>query len=278
MAKFLKVNGYDVIINDCNRTAARRLARILHVRNVDDQTSAIRDAQLVVLATPTSVTRALLGSLHVDTCRDRLFIEISSVKQSLRSALRDVEKRGIFVFSIHPMFGPGTTDPNGRTILVIPQTRKMALADNFLTALRRRGARIVKCSFEEHDKLIAAVLTLPHFLTVAFVEALRSLDVNLDLLSKVAGPTFRLQLLLAEELHQESAENEASVLMDNNESVALLREYSRISKRMLNTIARGKRTAVRGKLLEGRRFLSSEKQFSTAYTRFNQAVAASGFK
>jgi prephenate dehydrogenase len=176
------------------------------------------------------------------------------------------------------MLGPGTVSPKGRTILVMPLTKKIALADNFLTALQRRGARIVKCDFDEHDRLIATVLTLPHFLNVAFVEALRSLKVNLDLLSKVAGPTFRLQLLLAEELHQESAENEASVLMDNNDSVAILRKYARTSNKMLNTIARGKRPVVRRKLLEGRRFLISEKQFSTAYTRFNQAVSASSFE
>lgn len=107
LADFLSKNGYRVIVNDQNRPAAKRLARMRNLRYVSDQTTAIQMAQLVVLATPTHITRRILQRLAKGTSKDKLFIEISSIKQPLRSILSDAKRRGISVLSIHPLFGPG---------------------------------------------------------------------------------------------------------------------------------------------------------------------------
>jgi len=274
LVDFLSKNGYQVIVTDKNRPAAKRLARVHDFRYISDQTTAIQMAQLVVLATPTHITQRILQSLERDTSKDKLFIEISSIKEPLRPVLRDMKRRGLSVLSIHPLFGPGAETVRGRTILVMPLARRMLWADSFLRKLRRNGAKLVRCDINEHDKLMSLVLTLPHFLAIAFVNALKSLDADVNRLSKIAGPTFRLQLLLAEEVHHEGLDNEVSVLMDSPYSVATLKKAAQACNRMITMIARGNRRRMHRTLRAGRNYLQRDKLFSNAYSRFSEAVSA----
>ena len=274
LANFLSKNGYQVIVTDRNIPAARKLARAHDFRFVNDPATAIRMSQLVVMATPTHVTKKILQSLDGNISNNKLFIEISSVKAPLRSVLKKMNERGISVLSIHPLFGPGAKDVEGRTVLVMPIARRSRVADSFLRALRRNGAKLVKCSVDEHDKLISIILTLPHFLNVAFVNALKSLGVGSNLLSRVAGSTFRLQLLIAEEVHQESLDNEVSVLMDSPYSVTALKKSARAGTALTDMIARGNRDMVIRTLRTGHRYLRRDRSFASAYRRFNEAVLA----
>lgn len=274
LANFLSENGYKVIVSDRNRSAARRLARVRDFSYVDDPTTAIRMAQLVIMATPTYVTHGILQRLERNVSKDKLFIEISSVKQPLRSVLRELERRRISVLSIHPLFGPGAESVRDRTILVMPLTQRTHLADSFLRILRRKGAKLVKCDFNEHDKLISAVLTLPHFLNATFVNALKSLSVDLNVLSEIAGPTFKLQLLIAEKVHQESLDNETSVLMDSPYSVTALKKFAQAGNGIVNIVARGKRSMMIRTLRAGCSYLQRDKLFPNAQSRFNEAVSA----
>lgn len=274
IANFLSKNGYEVIINDTNRSAARKVARELHVRIADDQMQALESSQLVILATPTPITQTMLLRLAREDFKDKLFVEISSVKKPLKTVLRGLKEKGFSILSIHPMFGPGARSPKGRAVLVTPLTRKTRLAEEFLATLRKKGARLIKCSLDEHDKLIALVLILPHFLNAAFVAGLRALDVDLNLLSKAAGPTFRLQLLLAEEIHQENLDNETSMLLDNTYSIKTLKKYTQTSNIIANTIARRNRAIVLRSLRSGQKFLREDRQFSSVCSRFNEAALA----
>lgn len=102
--------------------------------------------------------------------------------------------------------------------------------------LRRRGAKVVRCDLNEHDRLMSVVLTLPHFLNVVLANTLRSIGTDPNLLSKIAGPTFRLQLLIAEAVHHESLDSELSILMDDAYSDVALKKYAKQSTIMLNAI------------------------------------------
>jgi chorismate mutase/prephenate dehydrogenase len=274
-ADFLSKSGYRLILTDRNKSAARRLARKHNFRFVEDQATVIESAQIVVLATPTHTTRRILERLDKETSRGKLFVEISSVKRPLSMTLRKAERRGISVLSIHPMFGPSAEGISGKTILSIPTARRTRPADAFLTMLRRRGAKVVRCDLNEHDRLMSVVLTLPHFLNVVLANTLRSIGTDPNLLSKIAGPTFRLQLLIAEAVHHESLDSELSILMDDAYSDVALKKYAKQSTIMLNTIVRAKRDIMMRQLREGCKFLQKSRSFASSYRRFSEAVAVS---
>lgn len=148
------------------------------------------------------------------------------------------------------------------------------MAESFLRTLRRRGAKLVRCSINQHEKLMSLVLTLPHFLTIAFVDSLKSSGSDLNLLSRIAGPTLRLQLLIAEEVHHESVDNEISVLMDSQYSVATLKKAIQASNRIFAMIAGGDRRGMHRTLGAGRNYLERDKSFTSVYSRFSEAVSA----
>jgi prephenate dehydrogenase len=272
LATFLSKNGYQVIVTDRNTPAARRLARAHDFRYVNDHATAIRISQLVIMATPTHVTKKILENLPENISNTKAFVEISSVKAPLRSALKRTREQGISVLSIHPMFGPGAKGVEGRTVLVMPIARRSPIAGSFLRTLRRNGARLVTCSLDEHDRLISMILTLPHFLNVAFVNVLKSSGISSNLLSRIAGSTFKLQLLIAEEVHQESLDNELSVLIDNPYSATVLKKSTQASATLTGIIARGNRTMIMRTLHAGRGYLRRDRSFADAYRRFNEAV------
>lgn len=274
-AHFLSKSGYQIIVMDKNKSAARRLARRHRLQYTEDEATAIKSAQLVVLATPTHVTRSILDSLDKKTPHSKLFVEMSSVKRPLKTTLRKAERLGIQVLSIHPMFGPGTKSVNAKPILTIMPTRRTKWTTAFLSMLHRKGARIIRCNLEEHDKLASIVLTLPHFLNIALANTLRSVGANPKRLSEIAGPTFKLQFLISEAVHHESLENEVSILMDGAYSDAALKEYIRQSTNTLNAITHFRRGVMMQRLREGRVFLQRSGTFESSYRRFNDAVAGS---
>lgn len=274
-ATFLKENGYQVTIHDENKQAARKLARRKGFRLVKDQDTATISSQVVVLTTPTQVTKRILPQITHVLPSDAVLVEISSVKQPLRAVLQKLRKRHVPILSLHPMFGPGARTVRGRTIFVISLPQGNVHASRFLSTFRKRGARLVQCSLEEHDKLISALLTLPHFMNIIMVNTLKAARVDPNRLRELAGTTFRLQLVIAEAIHGEDPKNECSILADSDQSLRILQNYVQGSRAALRSLRRKQRDKTISDLRSGRKFLQGDRMFARAYEAFNAAVAAS---
>jgi len=122
---------------------------------------------------------------------------------------------------------------------------------------------------------MSALLTLPHFLNLVMVNTLRVMRFDPDRLRELSGTTFRLQLLIAEAISQENIENEASIFIDNSQSMKVLQKYIRQCNAALSMLKKGKRNRIIRHLRSSRRFLERDRTFSTTYERFNAAVAMS---
>jgi prephenate dehydrogenase len=274
-ATFLKENGYQVIIHDKNKRAATKLVRRKGFRLAGDQQTAIAASQLVVLATPSQTTKRILEQISHALSSQALLVEISSVKEPLKAVLHKLRKRNIPILSIHPMFGPGARTIRDRTVFITSLPPRNIQADRLLSTFRKNGARLVQCSLQEHDKLVSALLTLPHFMNMIMVSTLKSTLADPNQLRELSGTTFKLQLLIAEAIHMEDPENEASILTGSHQSLKLLQKYVQESSAALRAMREGKRDEIIKNLRSGRRFLKTDKMFAHAYEAFNAAVAAS---
>jgi len=277
-ADFLMKNGYRVAISDKNSRAARALARRKGFTFIESQEAAMRSAQIIVLATPTQVTKSILEQTPLSSSSEILVVEISSVKATLIGVLEELHKRGIDVLSIHPMFGPGIRRLKGNVILTTSVPAGNALARKLLSDFRRHGASVIRSDYDEHEKLLSALLTLPHFLNIAMVNTLRHAGLSVNRLREVAGTTFRLQLLVAEAIFQEDLSNEASILIDSKRSLEILERFTRKSSAALHIIKKRNRSGMIQSLQAGREFLRKDVLFRTAYHHFNAAVDASNFQ
>jgi len=269
-AKFLKSNGYSIIISDQNRQAGRICSRRLSIEFESDYLLAAKRSDIVLLATPTNVSNRILRQLGRELKKGALVIEISSMKEPVRRAISALRENGISVLSIHPMFGPGTKTLEGRAVLVVSRTRHSE-AKQLLLALQRLGARIVPCPIDKHDILASIVIALPHLMSISLIETLRSLRISLNEVNMASGTTFRLQSLIAETIYQEDYANEISILADSKSSV--LQTYSRRVRMMLKLI-RINPERISGILGAGRRFVEDDRHFLDSYERFNAAVQA----
>ena len=269
-AKFLKSNGYRVIISDRDREAGRACSRRLGVEFADDYIFVAKMSDIVLVATPTNVSNGILKQLGRELKKGTLVVEISSMKDPVRRTISALQENGLPVLSIHPMFGPGIKKLENRSILVVSGTHH-AEAKRLLTILRRLGARMVPCSINQHDTLVSILIALPHLMNISLIETLRTLRTSLNEINKASGTTFKLQSLISEAIYQEDLANEVSILADSKSSV--LQAYNRQVRILLNII-RTKPERISNILRAGRRFVEDDKRFTDSYERFNAAVQA----
>ena len=269
-ARFLKANGYTVILTDKNRQAAKTLSKRYGFQFLSNQLEAASKAQVIILATPTKVTSAVLQQIAPAIKPTTLIVEISSIKRPIVGTIRKLQKKGIAILSIHPMFGSGTTTIKGRRILVVTRPQNYE-ARRILSIFRMNGAGIIRCTLKKHDALASTILTLPHFINISLIETLKSLGVKLNEISLVAGSTFQLQLLLAEAIYNEDCDNEVSILGDCKTTA--IEEYKRQTDAVFKMLNMPR--SLERLLRSGRRFVEAHEQFATSYRRFNAAVQAS---
>lgn len=159
---------------------------------------------LVVSAVPVSKSHEV--AIEVLSRMDRgAYIDVSSVKSRVNNALKKAPG-GVLPVSIHPLFGPGARGVRGRTLVLTP----VRDARSELEMAKRvfEGARIVVMSPEEHDELMAYVITLPQVLGYLFRGCVKTVDVRLKTSS------YRLQEL-ASAVEADSPDLASEIMLNN---------------------------------------------------------------
>jgi prephenate dehydrogenase len=270
---FLRKKGYKIIISDNNTRLGKKLARKKGFRFLEDWELAVQPAQVVVLATPTEITKRILSRIEPHLSHNCLLVEISSIKAPVKEILQAMKRHGVTILSMHPMFGPGVKNLTGKTIITTMLPRG-TVASKFLSLFRKEGARVIHTDFDKHDKLASITLTVPHFVNIALVNALRFSGFGLKELRAVAGTTFTLQLLVAETVYRENFGNEISILMDSERSLETLKAFVKRSNETLSVLGKG-RSDMLMELRRGQRYLQKDLIFPSVQKRFNAAVQAS---
>lgn len=241
-----------------------------------NEITAFQLSRLVVLATPTRATVQILKRIAPHISRRTLIVEISSVKEPIKRTITGLARRGFQILSIHPMFGPGPAkNLAGKAIIIALQPRGSKSAKNFLSLFRRRGVAMIPSDLGNHDRIVAATLALPHFMNFAFINTLKDTGLTPNQARAFAGTTFKLQLLVAEELYHETLENEVSILADNKYSAQLFKQFAKHTNTIRNTIHNRPRRNLTRSLEQGAAYVRKDALFGRAYDRFTAAVEAS---
>jgi len=167
------------------------------VDEVADVASAVRGADLVILATPLPAMASTLvqaaGSLEAGT----IVTDVGSVKAELAETLPGLLPPGVQYIGSHPMAGSHLKGVEharedlleGACCVVTPLAASDPVAAERLTGFwRALGARVVERDPAEHDLQAAWVSHVPHVLAFAFADALRKAPAGAGTL---AGSGFR---------------------------------------------------------------------------------------
>jgi prephenate dehydrogenase len=170
------------------------LDQALQVGAVDTATlepaEGVRDADLVVLATPIGAFGGLVAEVAEALKPQSILTDVASTKakviETVSSALR--ARPDVAYVPSHPMAGsekrgPLAADPDlfeGAVCILTPLTNTQPESKSRMTRMwQRLGARVVSMSPQAHDRTVARVSHMPHLVAAAIVGALDREDMEL---------------------------------------------------------------------------------------------------
>ncbi|MCP8317086.1 MAG: prephenate dehydrogenase/arogenate dehydrogenase family protein [archaeon] len=235
-ARYFKSKDHTVIISDIEekaRTIAEKEGFLFAKSNVD----AVKDADLIMISVSIESTPKVIKEIEQNLIKGAIVTEISSIKSHVTDALADLAQKDVTALSIHPLFGSGARTLKGKKIAVIPvkdSKKEVNLVQKFFPE-----AIIDVINAEEHDRIMALTLSLPHFLNMVFASTLSDEDINN--LRRFAGPSFTLQLILAESMLTEKPNIYASIQIMNKHTYQCLEKLMNEAKALKEIIRKNKR-------------------------------------
>ena len=156
---------------------------------------AVRDANLVILATPVMAMKELMEVIGPELREGCVVTDIGSSKKVVLEWADQYLPRHIDFVGGHPMAGKETSGPesadgslfDNRVYCIIPSPRAHKTAVSEVTALAQTiGAQPFFIGVEEHDSFVAAASHLPFLLSVALVGC-TSKSVNWEDIAQLAA-------------------------------------------------------------------------------------------
>lgn len=200
LARALKRAQVCTEIVGCGRNALE-LQSAVHMQVIDryetDPATAVRDADVIVVAVHLGVVEAVLRQIAAHVKPGAVLTDVGSVKLSVIEAARAAfgEVPANFVPG-HPIAGAekkgvaasqATLFEHARVVLTpLATTQRRALAT--VRALwEATGAEVVEMDARQHDETLAATSHLPHLLAYTLMDMLARRDKESELLNYAAG-------------------------------------------------------------------------------------------
>jgi cyclohexadieny/prephenate dehydrogenase len=194
-----------VLRRDCPETTivacARRAETLDAVRRLgladvttDDPAAAVKDADLVVLATPLSAYAEIARHIAPALREGAIVTDVGSVKSAAIQALAPLLPDRVHFVPGHPVAGTEHSGPEAGfaelfrdrwcILTPLPETAPGAVAK--VTALwELAGMRVVTMAAEHHDKVLAVTSHLPHLIAYTIVGT--ATELGSDLQSEVVA-------------------------------------------------------------------------------------------
>ena len=191
LARVLRRDKLTGEIVACARQPATR-AKALELgivdRVTDSAAEAVRDADIVILATPLSAYAAIGSEIGPALRPGAIVTDVGSVKQAVIRDLRPSLPAKVHFIPGHPVAGTEHSGPESgfaelfrdRWCILTPLPDTDAAALTRLTALwEQAGMRVVTMDPEHHDKVLAMTSHLPHVIAYTIVGTATDLEDSL---------------------------------------------------------------------------------------------------
>jgi prephenate dehydrogenase len=200
LAKALKAkNAVHEVVGWGHREASLQTGVQLGVidRYSLDLAEAVRDADIVVIATPTLIAEVILEQLAPIITPTAIITDVASVKGNLlRAAERVFGQVPPNLVLAHPIAGSEKSGVAAakvdlfvnHRVIVTPTDRTSTQAlETIETMWRCVGADVSSMSVEDHDDILAATSHLPHVLAFALVDVLAGDPAHREIFRYAAG-------------------------------------------------------------------------------------------
>ncbi|OLS13414.1 MAG: chorismate mutase [Promethearchaeota archaeon CR_4] len=226
--EFIKF-GHNVTGIGRNAAKLRELDSKHHIQGTTDYTSGLTGANWILVAVPLDVIVQVVQNSLPFIDKGAIILDILSVKGSVLPILGKVCKEvGVQYVSTHPMFGPGAESMKDRNLIITPVPEHEKAVAQVKEQFIAMGARVTEAGAEFHDKMMALVLNLPHFLNILFGKILASSGFEFPLIKQFGGTTFALQEFLSLNVNAEDPAIYGQFQFENPAFHDLLKEFQEL--------------------------------------------------
>lgn len=169
--------GHDVLVCGRNtRLTCRDLAQECH---------------LVMVSVPIRDTVAVIRNIAPLLSEQQVICDLTSLKTGPVNAMMESTAS---VIGLHPMFGPGVPSLRGQTIVATPARCTDEILHDLLSIFEREGAEITLSTPEEHDRVMALVQGLTHFVTLMVADTMRRLSTSPLQTEPYMSPVYQIEM------------------------------------------------------------------------------------
>jgi prephenate dehydrogenase len=224
MALALKEKGLaeKLIGVEADRAHQQKALELGLVDEIMDLDNAIKNSDLIVLATPVNAVVNLLP--HVLNKVDRqIVMDVGSTKDGIMEVVRDHPKRKRFV-ATHPMWGTEHSGPEAAvrgaftdkaTVICDREKSDNDAVEAVENIYRELGMHLVYMNGEEHDVHVAYVSHISHITSFALANTVLEKEREEDAIFELASAGFESTVRLA----KSNPQTWASIFMQNRENV-----------------------------------------------------------
>ncbi len=193
--KVFEKAGWDVMISGrATAVTSRDLASVCDVLMVS-----------VPIRETVHVVRTLAPLLY----EDQVFCDLTSIKTGPVEAMLASNAQ---VVGFHPMFGPTVQSLSGQAIVATPARCEQEILERILGVFRSQGATVTLSTPKEHDRIMAVVQGLTHFVTLSLAETMRRVGVRPQDTMAFMSPVYQMEMGLVGRLLSQDPSLYADIL------------------------------------------------------------------
>lgn len=234
LIQYLINQGHTLTVFDIKREELMELAENYKVKIAKDNLDAVENAELTIVSVPINKTVEVLQEVCPKLKKGSIVVEIASVKEKIVDVLRKFPKLEVQPLSLHPLFGP-VQKLKKKKIALIPvfntekelETAKKIFPD----------AEFIVVDAKQHDKVMAATLSLPYFVNMVLASTLK--DEDFKILEKLSGTTCTLQLTLVGGVMAQDTELHVSLHTANKYALEYLDKFVSDAEKLRDLIKNG---------------------------------------
>jgi prephenate dehydrogenase len=171
-----------------------------------------QECDLVMVSVPIRDTVQVIEEIAPLLEKGQLLCDLTSLKAGPVQAML---KSNAEVIGLHPMFGPTVSSLKQQTIIACPARASKATTQALLDVFRNEGAICTITDPDEHDRAMAVVQGLTHFVTLCMAESIRRLNIDIGKTRSLTSPVYQIELGLVGRLLSQDPDLYGSILIKN---------------------------------------------------------------
>lgn len=211
-----------------------------------------RQSQVVILSAPLDAATRIAADIGPGLSREQLLTDVCSLKEPILEAM--LRSTSAQVAGTHPLFGPFTGAVKKQNIILCPG-RGAEWLDWLETQFASRGAVVTRMDAEAHDRNMAVVQGLTHFITVCMGRMFQKLNLSPEEARTCSTPIFKLKLALVGRLFAQDLHLFQKLIGGNAYSKDILELFSAVAEEARGVLLSGQNGAGAEYLEDIRRFL-----------------------